>query len=61
MDEGAFGINRVTYPRMLAAGCPLYGYHYDGYWLALDTHERLAEGRWDLLNAAACLRPQHRP
>lgn len=60
MDEGAFGINRVTYPRMLADGCPLYGYRFDRYWRVLDTHEGLAEGRWDLVNSE-CLAPQHRP
>ena len=60
MDDVAFGINRVTYPRMLAAGCPLFGYRFSGYWQALDTHERLAEGRWDLLRPD-CLAPQHRP
>jgi NDP-sugar pyrophosphorylase family protein len=60
LDDGVFGINRVTYPRMLTAGCPLYGYEYNGYWSALDTHERLAEGRWDLMQPDA-LAPQHRP
>jgi NDP-sugar pyrophosphorylase family protein len=60
MDEGAFGINRTTYPRLLAAGRPLYGYRFAGYWQALDTHERLAEGRSELLRPD-CLAPRHRP
>jgi NDP-sugar pyrophosphorylase family protein len=60
MDDGPFGINRVTYPRMLADGCPLYGYRFARYWRVLDTHEGLAEGRWDLLDAE-CLAPRHRP
>jgi NDP-sugar pyrophosphorylase family protein len=59
MDEGRFGINATTYPRLLAAGCPLYGYTFTGYWRVLDTHAGLAEGRWEL--AGDCLAPQHRP
>jgi NDP-sugar pyrophosphorylase family protein len=60
MEEGAFGINRTTYPRLLAASCPLFGYTFNGYWRVLDTHAGLAEGRWELL-AGNCLAPQHRP
>jgi NDP-sugar pyrophosphorylase family protein len=60
MQEGCFGINRITYPRMLAAGRPLYGYRFDGYWRVLDTHAGLAEGRWELSDGCA-LAPQHRP
>ncbi len=60
MDSGRFGINRTTYPRLLAAGCPLFGYSFSGYWRVLDTHAALAEGRWELL-AGECLAPQHRP
>lgn len=60
MEAGCFGINTTTYPRMLAADYPLYGYTFNGYWRVLDTHAGLAEGRWDLL-AADCLAPQHRP
>jgi len=48
MDAGRFGINAVTYPRLLAAGCALFGYTFSGYWRVLDTHEGLAEGRCDL-------------
>lgn len=50
MEPGRFGINAVTYPRMLAAGCPLFGYAFDGYWRVVDTHAGLAEGRWDMLH-----------
>jgi mannose-1-phosphate guanylyltransferase len=59
-EEDRFGINRVTYPRMLAADCPLYGYRFDGFWRVLDTHEGLAEGRQQLM-AGGCLAPQRRP
>lgn len=45
MSPGIYGITRRTYPRMLAAGEPLYGYVYDGYWQLLDTHAGLAAGR----------------
>ena len=60
MDEGRFGINSVTYPRLLAADHPLYGYPFSGYWRVLDTHAGLAEGRWELLTRD-CLAPRHRP
>lgn len=49
MEPGKFGVNAVTYPRLLAAGCPLFGYAFTGYWRVVDTHAGLAEGRWDLL------------
>jgi NDP-sugar pyrophosphorylase family protein len=45
MSPGIYGITRQTYPRMLAAGEPLYGYVYDGYWQLLDTPAGLAAGR----------------
>lgn len=45
MREGRFGINAETYPAMLAAGEPLYGYRFDGYWSVLDTPDLLAEGQ----------------
>jgi NDP-sugar pyrophosphorylase family protein len=48
MRPGRFGINATTYPAMLEAGCPLFGYVFDGYWRVLDTHAGLAEGRWEL-------------
>jgi NDP-sugar pyrophosphorylase family protein len=60
MTDGCFGITRQTYPAMLAAGCRLYGYRFDGYWRVLDTHAGLAEGRWEA-STSDCLRPQHRP
>lgn len=59
-EEDRFGINRVTYPRMLAHGCPLYGYTFEGYWRVLDTHAGLAEGRRDLLEPNV-LSAQHLP
>jgi len=60
MDEGRFGINALTYPRLLAAGRPLYGYRFDGYWRVLDTHPGLAEGRWEL-GSGDRLAARHRP
>ncbi len=60
MRPGRFGINAVTYPAMLAAGCPLFGYRFDGYWRVLDTHAGLAEGRWDLARSDV-LAPTRRP
>jgi NDP-sugar pyrophosphorylase family protein len=60
MRPGCFGINRETYPAMLAAGRPLYGHRFDGYWRVLDTHEGLAEGRRDL-ERGDVLAPARRP
>lgn len=51
MEPGRFGINAVTYPRMLAAGQAIFGYAFDGYWRVVDTHAGLAEGRWDMLRS----------
>lgn len=45
MGTGVFSITRETYPRMLAAAEPLYGFAHDGFWRVLDTHAGLAEGR----------------
>jgi NDP-sugar pyrophosphorylase family protein len=48
MGDGRFGIIAATYPAMLAAGEPIFGYRFDGYWSVLDTHAGLAQGRWEL-------------
>jgi NDP-sugar pyrophosphorylase family protein len=48
MEPGRFGIIAATYPRMLAAGCSLFGYVFEGYWRVVDTHAGLAEGRYDV-------------
>lgn len=53
MEHGRFGINASTYPRMMAAGCPLYGFPFSGYWRVLDTHAGLAEGRVELEDGLA--------
>ncbi len=60
MADGAFSITRQTYPAMLAAGCPLYGFVFDGYWRVLDTHALLAEGRHEL-DTGQPLAPARRP
>jgi NDP-sugar pyrophosphorylase family protein len=36
-DNGPFGMIRVTYPALLAAGAPLYGFPFDGFWRVIDT------------------------
>lgn len=61
MASGVFGITRQTYPAMLAAGCLVSGYVFDGYWRVLDTHAGLAEGRYDFSLGAGPLQPQNRP
>jgi NDP-sugar pyrophosphorylase family protein len=43
MDAGApFSVTRTTYPRMLAAGRPIYGYATSARWVTIDTPEALA-------------------
>ena len=38
-----FSTTKQTYPQMLLAGEPLYGYCFDGFWQDLGTPERIAE------------------
>lgn len=45
LPDGIYSITRQTYPRLLAAAEPLYGYVFDGYWQVLDTPEGLEAGR----------------
>jgi NDP-sugar pyrophosphorylase family protein len=43
---GIFSITRDTYPAMMAADAPLYGFPYDGFWRVIDTpadRDRAAE------------------
>ena len=57
MDPGtAFSITRVTYPRLLATGAPVFGYVTGARWLTIDTPAALAAAdaeyrrapfRWD--------------
>jgi len=60
LGHGSFSSTRQTYPRMMAAGEPLFGYVFDGYWRVLDTPDGLADGRRDLA-ARTCLNPRHLP
>lgn len=64
MQSGKFGINAATYPAMLAAGEPLYGYRFRGFWSVLDTHELLATGRREIERGgvlAASRMPKNHP
>lgn len=45
MPAGVYSITRRTYPHLLQAGEPLYGYVHDGLWQALDTPAALAAAR----------------
>jgi NDP-sugar pyrophosphorylase family protein len=60
MRPGRFGINAETYPAMLAAGEPLFGFPYSGYWAVLDTHDGLEQGRRELAGGEP-LAPSRRP
>jgi NDP-sugar pyrophosphorylase family protein len=48
MQPGVYSITRDVYPRLLAAGEPIYGYVHSGYWRVLDTPHDLASGREEL-------------
>ncbi len=41
--KGPFSLTRVTYPKLLLHGEPLYGLAYQGYWQDLGTPERIRE------------------
>ncbi len=45
--QSPFSLTRVTYPKMLLRGEPLYGLTFKGYWQDLGTPERIkkAEGK----------------
>jgi len=48
MPDGVYSVTRDTYPRLLTAGEPVYGYVHRGYWRVLDTPDDLAAGRREL-------------
>jgi mannose-1-phosphate guanylyltransferase/phosphomannomutase len=41
-----------VFPRLLAAGAPLYGYQFDGYWEDVGTLESYRQAHMDVLNRA---------
>lgn len=45
MEDGAYSITRVTYPRLLAAGEAMHAFVHTGFWQVLDTPDGLREGR----------------
>ena len=44
-NSGGFGITKVTYPRMLTQGEPLFGFPFEGYWQDLGTAGRIKEAQ----------------
>jgi NDP-sugar pyrophosphorylase family protein len=40
--HGAFSITEITYPRMLHANEPLFGYPFEGPWITVGTPQELA-------------------
>jgi NDP-sugar pyrophosphorylase family protein len=54
-SERKFSTTRETYPRMLQAGLPLYGYCFDGFWQDLGTVERIGEAEQKLRSGQARL------
>ena len=52
MDAGgAFSITRTTYPRLLTAGLPIYGYVSHARWVTIDTPQALAAADAELRRA----------
>ena len=52
-ERGAFSMTRETYPALLAAGEPLYGLPFAGFWRAIDTAADLARAAEGLASPAA--------
>lgn len=50
-----FSTTRQTYPRMLLAGEPLYGYCFEGFWQDLGTWERIEQAESSLAQGRARL------
>ena len=50
-----FGTTKDTYPKMLVAGEPLYGYCFDGLWQDLGTPERIEQTEQSLTQGRARL------
>jgi NDP-sugar pyrophosphorylase family protein len=50
-----FSTTRQTYPRMLLAGEPLYGYNFEGFWQDLGTAERIKQAEAKLAQGQARL------
>jgi len=50
-----FSTTKQTYPRMLVAGEPLYGYCFEGFWQDLGTVERIQQAEASLAQGRARL------
>lgn len=50
-----FSTTKQTYPRMLLAGEPLYGFYFDGFWQDLGTSERIKQVEQSLARHRASL------
>jgi len=48
LGSGVFSITRDIYPRLLAAGEPVFAFVHRGYWRVLDTHADLHAGREEI-------------
>jgi NDP-sugar pyrophosphorylase family protein len=53
--ETKFSTTRQTYPRMLLAGEPLYGFCFEGFWQDLGTVERIKQAEASLAEGRAKL------
>jgi NDP-sugar pyrophosphorylase family protein len=49
-DRGPFGVVRETYPRLIAAGQPVFGFVTAARWVNIDTPEALARADMTLLS-----------
>jgi len=55
VEPRKFGTTKQTYPRMLAAGEALYGFHFEGFWQDLGTPERIKFVEENLVSGRARL------
>jgi len=55
-EGGAFSITRETYPAMLGAGEPLYGFPFDGFWRVVDTEADLRRAVEEIGTRSSALR-----
>jgi NDP-sugar pyrophosphorylase family protein len=54
-DGQKFSTTKQTYPEMLVAGEPLYGFCFEGFWQDLGTPERIAQAEASLAQGRARL------
>ncbi|MFP4498771.1 MAG: sugar phosphate nucleotidyltransferase [Vulcanimicrobiota bacterium] len=52
-------IERETFPSLLQANEPMYGYSHDGYWMDIGTPEKLLQANYDVLEERMKLKTEN--